>query len=351
MRHLVLSSLISLLLFHTIPAFAACSSPAAVAGTREWFSGTSEFKLCDGTNWDVIELDSVDLGACSPAASREWDTTLKAYKFCNASGQYRRINCLETGLVGHWKLNETSGPTAVDSSGNGNDGTFTNSPTPTTGQVGGALEFSGDTGATATNDRVAIADPASGILDFGSNSFSYGLWVYATGSAGNYDMPLSKGGGNITNPGYDLEFGAGSWVSYICDGDECHTRTVSAAPILNTCTPIMIVTDRTGNTHGIYVNGSLLSAAAIPGTFGSLSNTRAVNIGSGNLGGNPFLGKVDDVRIYNRALSAPEVLALTYGGPACTSYGACAAEAQKYYDVTNGALWCDGGYLRAIKSQ
>ena len=33
------------------PAHAACSSPTALAGTLEWFSGTTEFKYCDGTNW------------------------------------------------------------------------------------------------------------------------------------------------------------------------------------------------------------------------------------------------------------------------------------------------------------
>lgn len=164
-------------------------------------------------------------------------------------------------------------------------------------------------------------------------------------------MPLSKGGGNITTPGYDLEFGSGAWVSYICDGDECHTRTVSAAPILNTWTHVMIVIDRVGNTHGIYVNGSLISAAAIPGTLGNLSNTRAVSIGSGNLGAFPFLGKIDDVRIYNRALSAAEVAALQTGGPACASYGACAVESQREYSPTDGIIWCDGTYLRAVKTQ
>jgi hypothetical protein len=109
-----LTFLIILALFYTAPAFAACTSPAGVAGTLEWFSGTSEYKICDGTNWDVIELDSVSLGACSPIANREWDATLKAYKICDASGDYKRINCIEDGLVGHWKFNEASGPTAVD---------------------------------------------------------------------------------------------------------------------------------------------------------------------------------------------------------------------------------------------
>ncbi|AGH99003.1 hypothetical protein [Micavibrio aeruginosavorus] len=33
------------------PAYAACSSPTALAGSLEWFSGTTEFKYCDGTNW------------------------------------------------------------------------------------------------------------------------------------------------------------------------------------------------------------------------------------------------------------------------------------------------------------
>ncbi|MCE7886341.1 MAG: hypothetical protein DYH13_02400 [Alphaproteobacteria bacterium PRO2] len=228
-----LTCLTALMLFCATAAFADCTSPAAVAGTLEWFSGTSEYKLCDGTNWDVIELSGTSFGACSPIASREWDATLKAYKYCDATGQYRRVNCLEDGLVGHWKLNEGAGPTAVDSSSSGNDGTYVNSPTPTTGQFNNALDFSGNTGSDPTHDRVAIGDPADGSLDFGTGSFSYGLWVYATGSAGSYDMPWNKGGGCATCRGYDMEFGSGSWTTYIGDGDEVNTSLVSASPILN----------------------------------------------------------------------------------------------------------------------
>ena len=300
----------------------------------------------------MVVLDSTSLGACSPVANREWDSTFKAYKFCDASGNYKRIDCLETGLVGHWKLNEASGPTAVDSSASANNATYVNSPTPTTGQFSNALDFSGNTGANATNDRVTIPDPASGVLDFGSNSFSYGMWVYATGSAGNYDMPLSKGGGSVANTGYDLELGAGSWTSYICDGDECHTRTFSASPILNSWTHVMTVIDRTAATHTLYVNGTQVSSPSIPGTFGNLSNTRDANIGSSHLGAHPFLGKVDDVRVYSRALTANEVSSLYNGGQSCgVSYGACSTAGQKEYDPTDGMLWCDGTNLRAVKAQ
>lgn len=351
MRPVILSLLIPLLLFHTIPAFAACSSPTSSAGTLEWFSGTSEYKLCDGTNWDVIVLDTTSLGACSPIASREWDSTLKAYKFCDASGNYKRIDCLETGLVGHWKLDEASGPTAVDSSASGNNGTYANSPTPTTGQFSNALDFSGNTGANATNDRVTIPDPASGVLDFDTNSFSYGLWVYVTATAGSFDMPLTKGGGSAGNPGYDMEFGAGGWTSYICDGDECDTASFSASPILNSWAHVMTVINRTAATHVVYVNGALVQTSGIAATFGSVSNTRAVNIGGSNVGSNPFLGKIDDVRVYSRALTANEVSSLYNAGPACPSYGLCSATAAREYNPTDGIIWCDGTDLRAVKTQ
>src|SRR5437870_5817746 len=44
-------------------------------------------------------------------------------------------------LVGHWKLDETTGSIAADSSGSGNNGTMTWGPAPSTGRVNGALAF------------------------------------------------------------------------------------------------------------------------------------------------------------------------------------------------------------------
>jgi len=48
---------------------------------------------------------------------------------------------ITTGMVGHWKFDEGSGTSAVDSSGNNNTGTLTNGPTWTTGKIGGGLSF------------------------------------------------------------------------------------------------------------------------------------------------------------------------------------------------------------------
>ncbi len=55
----------------------------------------------------------------------------------------------DPGLVGWWRLDEGSGTTAYDSSGNGRHGTLLGNPQWVTGKIGGALEFDGQ-----GNDRV-----------------------------------------------------------------------------------------------------------------------------------------------------------------------------------------------------
>ncbi|MCE7887908.1 MAG: LamG domain-containing protein [Alphaproteobacteria bacterium PRO2] len=305
--------MVALSVFTASPAYADCTSPAAVAGAREWFPADDNYKLCNGTNW---------------------------VPFSRAAGYYDPG--LANGLVGHWKLDESSGPTAVDSSPSGNDGTYVNSPTPTTGQFNNALDFSGNTGSAATNDRVNIGDPADGSLDFGTGSFSFGAWVYVTATSGSWDMVWYKGGANTNDPGYDMELGSNTWNSLICDGDECSTVRFEWVPILNSWPHLMAVIDREDGTHTAYVNGAAVHSLNISGTFGSVSNTKTANIGANNNGSFPFLGQIDDMRVYNRALSAAEVAALA-------AAGTCADEARMDYDPSARKYYfCDGANWQEI---
>ena len=52
-------------------------------------------------------------------------------------------NAADSDLVAHWKFDDDSGTTAIDSSGNGNDGTFMGDPQWASGKLGGALDFDG----------------------------------------------------------------------------------------------------------------------------------------------------------------------------------------------------------------
>jgi hypothetical protein len=62
-----------------------------------------------------------------------------------------------------------------------------------------------------------------------------------------------------------------------------------------------------GTTASLYINGSLSTSTAFSGLTYGTSN---LGIGADPGGGNSFSGLIDEVRIYNRALSAAEVAAL-----------------------------------------
>ena len=74
----------------------------------------------------------------------------------------------EPESAGHWKLDEGSGTTAYDSSGNGNHGTLTNGPSWTSGKIGGAVSFDG------ADDYVQVPD--SNTLDL-ANALTLAMWI------------------------------------------------------------------------------------------------------------------------------------------------------------------------------
>src|SRR5438128_9156769 len=88
------------------------------------------------------------------------------------------------GLVGYWKFDESTGTTAIDSSGLGNNGTLTNGPTWTAGKVNGALSFDG------TNDYVELPNEAS--FNF-TNNFAVSVWMKTPGFAKPWASLVSKG--------------------------------------------------------------------------------------------------------------------------------------------------------------
>lgn len=53
----------------------------------------SEYKLCDGTNWQTISLDLPNIGGCAGIGDIEYDTSLKSYKVCGVI-DYKRVNCV-----------------------------------------------------------------------------------------------------------------------------------------------------------------------------------------------------------------------------------------------------------------
>jgi hypothetical protein len=199
-----------------------------------------------------------------------------------------------TGLVGAWGFNETSGTTVADASGRGNPGTVSGAARTTAGRFGGALTFDG------INDWVTVADSAS--LDLTTGMTLEG-WAYPTGGSDWRTLAIKEGSGELAWALYP--FGDGGLPSgHAATGSELWARG-TAAPALNTWTHFAVTYD--GSAIRLYVNGTQVGTRA---QTGSLKTTAgALRFGGNAIWGEFFTGRLDELRLYDRALSAAQITA------------------------------------------
>jgi N-acetylneuraminic acid mutarotase len=189
------------------------------------------------------------------------------------------------GLVGWWKFDEGSGTVAYDSSGNGNDGSLTGGPTWATGKIGGALSFDG------VDDYVLVNK------DFGA-TLTISAW--AKRSSGD-DLMLWCFGNQQTGP--DLYFIQNKLYLNTWDGSA--NLFGDFLPEINTWYNFSTIISLVETKQ--YINGTLLGSANYKSPAGKNFYISMKEQGQGDYAWN---GSVDDVRIYDRALSAEEVQAL-----------------------------------------
>jgi len=225
----------------------------------------------------------------------------------NESANSNEANAIPTDsdptLVGYWKFDEGSGTVAADASGNGNHGTLQNGPTWTTGQIGGALSFDG------TNDLVLVPDAASLKP---ANTLSVFLWINKESSDTAIRTAIAKE--NASNRGWLMYHESTDKLT--CGIDTDNNQRYDADELLtSTNTVSRGLWHHVGFTFNrgvltVYVDGvangaKTLSETNIP------SDPDALRIGvRGNGGTQPWAGLLDEVRIYNRVLSAAEIAAL-----------------------------------------
>src|SRR3990167_2456079 len=210
------------------------------------------------------------------------------------------------GLVGYWSMDEGSGSYATDSSGNKNTGILTNGPTWVDGKRGKALNFDG------SNDYVSIGNPQSGVLDFGTNSFSYGSWIYNTKLTSSDGIPVGKYNGGY-GPGYDIELRTNKMTVLVYDGTAYKGVSLTTSPPLNKWVHFFAVVDRATNYLKGYKDGVFIGQTDIS-TLGSVSSSNSLRLNG--YGPSYWGGLIDDVRIYNRALTPSEVEGLYKFGAA-----------------------------------
>jgi prepilin-type N-terminal cleavage/methylation domain-containing protein len=219
----------------------------------------------------------------------------------NAQGSSLTINPLfnPTGLGGYWPMDEGSGSSTLDLSGNSNLGAWagtaagTNSTYYTTGKVGSwAGTFDGNT------DKVTIA---SSSFVRPNSTYSVSLWFQcaSSGSHGNlFNMSATSSERNT------IDMNGCSSSGYLLVGTFNGTfQTVTSnASTLGWNFVVLVVNS---GSVSAYLNGSQISGSGSPSYLTGTTNAIGYNENGGY-----FSGLIDDVRIYNRALSVAEIQAL-----------------------------------------
>lgn len=207
-----------------------------------------------------------------------------------------------SNLTAWYKLNETNGTLASDFSNNSNYGVLNGGLTfsGTAGKKGGALLFDG------SDDEIDI--PSSDSINFGTGDFTISAWFYRHENAQTNLRILSKGAGNnlASNAGFCF-YGSNTSISFAVNPSGPRSTISSSHSGVNKWIHVTGVVER-GGLQKLYIDGALVNSTAAP--TGSVSGSIPLAIGSNQSLGQRWDGLIDDVRLYNRALSDSEILAL-----------------------------------------
>ena len=229
----------------------------------------------------------------------------KASKTVNAPVE----NSLSQSMRGSWFLDDGSGTNVTDASGNGNTLAMTGSPSWVAGQIGPySLDFSG------SGQYLSVADPASGVLDFGDGAdFTISGWFNRDTAAADHTI-VAKKNDQTTNAGYVVWIDNNGSTDYlsaeISDGTDTYSA-IGTTDLSSTGWHHFSIVWDDSNGLSIYLDGKLDgSTTSSTSSINSLANALAFTIGAESDAGVPFDGKIDNITLYGRALSTNEVSTL-----------------------------------------
>lgn len=216
-----------------------------------------------------------------------------------------------SGMIAHWKLDETSGSTIVDASGNGYTGFLAGNPFPVPGRIGSAFSFDG------IDDYISVS---SNIPRVESSNFTLSAWVNPLRTPPGYGGDNDAYYGIVIKSGYHTglyysregRFGMGMWLAGEINVSPESSSTFAPGQWYH----VTGVVDRAAKTTAVFVNGVLQGVVNWPsGNETRWSGDPNWKIGIAGPGWSnwawPANASIDDVRIYNRALTPAEIASLS----------------------------------------
>lgn len=265
-------------LYTEIPVF----SIARVIGTtpnREWLV-YAHSPLQERTG---VEITLPGYGTVTTDVSRE--------------GTFVHVKENDNDLIAYYSLNDT----ANDLSGNGNNGTLVNSPSYDTGKINNGIAL-----VRASAQYVNCGNAS--ILSSAMDELTVCAWVNAdTLQAEGIDWVVGKG--SLLSPnvgGYHLR----AWhkqIAFFVGGSDGNAVCVNGPALQENTWYHITGVFKGGEYMKLYVNGTEYSkTTGVPAAIAASSNYD-LQIGRGSYCSYPWDGIIDDVKVFNRALSADEV--------------------------------------------
>jgi prepilin-type N-terminal cleavage/methylation domain-containing protein len=328
-------------------ATSTCASlglPALPTGDTYQCSSPQDYRNANGTGWIPVNFNATSLGS-TPLDSLPVDPTNASssglyYTYVTNGSQYEVTALPESakqkaslaqspeipdypdviaagtnlalsplwssqGLVGWWPLDEGTGSTAYDQSGNENNGTWSGtmaSPNSTYYGTGKVYPYAG--WFDGTNNDVNLGNPT--ILQI-TNAITIALWVNPS-SLPTYSAFISNfQGGSYNNGAFAMRMISGNLITNFFFSSGSSLQIAQSFNTKNTWSYFVATYD---GSHGVvYLNGK---SFATGNATGSITYSQGYNwlIDGTYPGGSGIPGSINDVRIYNRALSPAEVMAL-----------------------------------------
>ena len=213
----------------------------------------------------------------------------------------------ENGLVAQWHFDEGTGDHVGDRSGNGNHGTLNVGGGDNVngkwveGVRGKALEFDG------VDDYVVVNDDNT--LDL-SDEFTIHSWIRSsdtTNSGGKVRRVLTKGGNDGSRNWQIIAGATDSQFSYDSTGSGSQTNLYSGVKLTDGSWHLVSVTRNNADLTTIYIDGISKNSATISTDFTSTYEIYIGRLADSDSG--YFNGRIDEVSIYDQALSAKEISA------------------------------------------
>ncbi len=308
---------------------AATCKYSTIEGTR-YNSMTQTFTTTGGTT-HTITVTGLENGRnynyyvrCQDASSRNNQNRFD-YPITFATGTEAPKGIGATlGLIAYYTYNkdQISENTAIDLSGNNNHGTMINNPKTVKGKLGEALEFNGA-------NHVMLSEENFNLV----SGLTIGAWISITDPSIN-QVILTRGNVWGASPAQQVfnERVQGNKIVFQTS-DKTTPKTIESTSVLTPNTWYFVVATFNGEEISLYIDGNKESTATTG--YSTLNSNPEYSKSGTAIGVNPnywnpkdyegfFTGTIDDLRVYNRALTEAEILEIynlkeiAIPSPSCT---------------------------------